>query len=505
MAVHDEFKIALRSLGFTDYDWPFNTKNCGYKSLWAHLNNLRERDPEGTMLARSGIEAYRRLQTGTGFSSLIPTLRPYVQVQLDYHMIDAASVITLINSYGDEIKIPVARWYYGLLVERKHGLIIGYHIALESNPSGDSALEVIHSSLFPTPVDLCDPQLAYVEDGKVLPNQILAELVHQCFDVLLVDNAWANSATEVVNNIIDTMGCAVNFGPVRAWWRRALIERIFGALTRIGLQRLPSTYGSSPADTKRTDPATQAVRFEASLDQLIAVIKGVIREHNENQGEGVQFSTPLSATRNSLSRPASGFIAKPIPKPDQDENRLFCHVEECVIRGNVKKGIRPHINFSRSRLTNAKLSNSFWMIGKKVTLYTSRRDSNQNYAYLNETGEPIGKLQTLGHWSSVKISLRNKKLILSAGLSDAYTRPGSRTVQKHLAAVKDKLATDKKNRRKKAKASKAALELARLTATIAAQANEITSKTKPINSEPGPTGNYFGHLQTTLKPIRRKA
>lgn len=37
--------------------------------------------------------------------------------------------------------------------------------------------------------------------------------------------------------MIDTVGCAVNFGPVRAWWRRSLIERIFGELTRKGLQR----------------------------------------------------------------------------------------------------------------------------------------------------------------------------------------------------------------------------------------------------------------------------
>lgn len=40
--IHGRFKAALRKLGLTEHDWPFNTDNCGYQALWAYCHALRQ-------------------------------------------------------------------------------------------------------------------------------------------------------------------------------------------------------------------------------------------------------------------------------------------------------------------------------------------------------------------------------------------------------------------------------------------------------------------------------
>lgn len=222
--IHEEFKKALRQLGFTDQDWPFNTKNCGYQALCSYCKQLEEDRVGRSVLARSGLEATRRGAVGTGFRPLIPNLRAYSFMQLDFHKVDAASIIILKNDHGAELEVPISRWHIGFLVEEKYGAICGAYVALELTPSGDSTLEIIESSFRPTKFAPEDPRSEFTQDGKALVIQLVPELAYQCFSALKVDNGWANAAHEVVNNIMDTVGCTINFGPCFGWWRRQLIE-----------------------------------------------------------------------------------------------------------------------------------------------------------------------------------------------------------------------------------------------------------------------------------------
>lgn len=437
--LHGGFIAKLRESGLGHDDWPFNTKDHGYKSLRQYCHGLLAKEPGRWFGARAGAEARRRTSVGSGHRPVLPIMRGMTSCQLDFHKVDAASVIMLETSEGESVPVPVARWHVGLLVEERWGLILGAWIALELNPSGDSVLEVMEAALRPIDSTKDGSFCVLTVDGKVFPNQIMPELAYQGFSVLKMDNAWSNAATEVVDNIIRTVGCAVNFGPVRAWWRRSVVERIFGQLTRRGLQRLPSTLGSGPKDPIRNNPVGQATKFEISIKDLTDIIHACIREHNETRSEGIGFASPLSALVNSLNNPASGVFLQPLPRSSQDDLRLLMHREVVTVRGNLHKHVRPYVNLGRWKYTSPELAASYHLIGRKLILYCDRRDVQVVHATVLDTGERIGALHAPYKWSHLRLSWRERSALNNAGLSlrlrENGPSPGTRWRERKTVAL----------------------------------------------------------------------
>jgi len=105
--LHAEFKEKLREAGLGEHDWPFNTSNLGYEALRRYCNDLLASESSRWIAARSGEEAARRGKVGNGTKSILPTLRGFGAVQLDFHKVDAASVI-LVVAYPVEACTKVA-------------------------------------------------------------------------------------------------------------------------------------------------------------------------------------------------------------------------------------------------------------------------------------------------------------------------------------------------------------------------------------------------------------
>lgn len=485
--IHTKFKAALRALRLTDHHWPFNTSNEGYKSLCEYCNRLRDGEPRSAVGPRSGADASRRNTIGTGVRPLLPCLRPYSAVQLDFHKVDSASVIVLENDHGTLFEVPLARWHFGLMADEKSGAILGFCVALELTPSSDSTLEVVSSALSAGTKDVADVHV--ISPDHVLINQLMPELACQGFSILKVDNGWSNAAHEVVNNIIRTVGCAVNFGPTRAWWRRNMIERIFGELTRRGLQRLPSTHGSGAADTRRSNANEKAAQFRISLEDLVALFKRCVREHNLADTEGKQWSSPLQCLRAAYGNPRSGFFSQPLPASVQAHPGLMMHIEEVTVRGNVKEGVRPYFKLDRHRHTNEVLAHSYWLIGKVLVVYVDRHLARMVYATVKDTGEQLGRMIPAGPWADSDCSWRDRKLMSRAGMnrtySDVSTDPLEELKQEKIAQLKAS------KRASRFKSSKTGLDVARMTAqqkrAAAAQAmavDEQAPEDEEIESAP---------------------
>jgi putative transposase len=467
--IHTYFKTALREKGLTNNDWPFNTENLGYKSLAVYLHKLREGSAGRAVAARSGKGAAERDAVGNGRTPIIPNLRPYSFTQLDFHKVDAASIIIITNEFGDEFLVPISRWHVGFLVEEKFGAIGGAYIALERTPSGDSTLEVVDSALRPEQCEPNDPRFQFVQDGKMLVGHFFPELYGQCFSALKVDNAWSNAAHEVVNNIVDTVGCAVNFGPVHAWWRRNLIESIFGELERRGLQRLPSTYGSGISDTRRDRPEEKAIKFRISLTELIAVIYGCVREHNLRRTEKLQRSSPVSAIKAALERPASGLFYQPLPLDVQQDMRLLMHIEEVTVRGCIETNERPYFTSDRCTYSNDILANAWWLIGERLVIYVDRRKCRNVFATVKASGEQLGKMIPEAKWSRSECSWRDRKLINRSGQAAANSDVGMDPVASLLAQKTEQITKRPNKDRKRPSAD--ALAVARLVMSTNASAS----------------------------------
>jgi putative transposase len=462
--LHGEFLDQLRDLAFTDDDWPFNTKGCGYKSIRRYCLDLLEEQATRWFGARAGQEAVRRHGVGSGYQSVFPRLRGYGACQLDFHKVDAASVMILETEDGARLPVPVARWHIGFLVEERWGLVLGAFVALESTPSGDSVLEVVESALCPMASESDGAYCQLTIDGKVLPLQLMPELAFNGFSVLKMDNAWSNSATEVVDNIIRTVGCAVNFGPVKAWWRRPLVERIFGKLSERGLKRLPSTLGSGPKDTRRDQPVEKAMKFEITIRDLIDVIHACIREHNEQTNEGITFATPLGALKHSLEKLDSGFFLQPLPRAAQQDLKLLAHLEIVTVRGNREKNIRPYVTLGRWRYTNPTLASSYGLIGRQLAVYCNRRDVQVAHATVLDTGEQLGALLAPAGKQGLHISWRNRTLMNQAGLSQRLRENTTSVPTRWCEVQEEKLRERSKGARKRKRTSKEALVLSKFQA-----------------------------------------
>jgi hypothetical protein len=485
-ALHGEFLDALRELDFTERDWPFNTKDYGYGALRAYCIRLLTEEPIRWLGARSGEEAVRRHGVGSGFRSIFPKLRGYGACQLDFHKVDAASVIIIETDTGARLPVPVTRWHIGFLIEERYNLVLGAFAALEATPSGDSVLEVIDTALRP-----CEGEGAVschlTVDGKVFPLQLIPEIAYQGFSVLKMDNAWSNAATGVVDNIINTVGCAINFGPVKAWWRRHPIERIFGELTKRGLQRLPSTFGSGPDDTKRSNPLEKAVKFEITIQDLLDVIHGCIREHNDDVNEGIDFASPMTALQHSLRTPDSGVFLQPLPRGAQEDFRLLSHVEVVTVRGSRDKNIRPYVTLGRWKYTNTALAASYELIDQQLLAYCDLRDVQVVHATVLATGEQLGALLAPVGRRDQHISWRTRALMNIAGLS--LRKQGNQTsVASNWRETKEEaLRQSKKLTRKRKHVSKEALEVAKLAAEDKRRTTQRASK--PETSDPHETAS----------------
>lgn len=476
--LHREFKKQLRKHGLTDNDWPFNTTNYGYNALVKYCKVRRDQQLARWIQVRSGTDASRRSSVGLSYRTLIPVFRPLSQVQLDFHKIDAASIIILVNEFGTELEIPLSRWYIGVLADERSHAVLGVYIVLEVNPSGDSVLETIESAVRPEILP-DEGGSALFLDTRVLPNQLLPGMAFQGFGALKMDNAWSNTATEVLNNLIDVLGCAVNFGPVRAWWRRSLIERIFRELTGTGVQRLPSTFGTGPSDPRNEGANKKAVDLRIMLSDLTGIIFRCVKEYNETASEGLQFATPLSVLRAALEHPASGFLPQPIPASVQGDLRLMRHVTECPVRGDIRKNARPYVQVDRCRYTNTRLAHAYDLVGKTVVVYIDRRDCRIAHGPVKETGEELGPLVPEQRWAMHAVSIRDRKLINRSGLAIRTMNQSNDPVADWSKKKKRELLDQRKGRKNRLKSSKEALSLARITPTPQAKTQAQSAPPTP--------------------------
>jgi hypothetical protein len=414
--VHSKFIDWLTKEGLKPSEWPLNTSTEGLEALRAYCTGLLGERPDEWIRAHSGRNAAARLAVGKGIAPILPTLRPFGAVQLDFHKVDSACIISIINPFGAEINVPLARWHIGLIVEERFDLILGAVLALETTPSADSVLETIESALVPITVGDDSCALAIGIGRKVFPNQIFSSLAQgQCFSILRMDNGWSNTALDVIDNVIDTIGCAVHYGPVRAWWGRDTIERVFGQLTRSGLQRSPATYGSNPLDSRKKDSNEEALVLEIRLSDLTNAIEHQIALHNASRTEALLMGSPISALEAAMTNPASGFILSPLPANPSELPLLMYHIEVRAVRGDVDKGERPYVKLGKWRYTNERLSSDFLFIGRILRLYVFRRDPRIVFASCVETGEDLGRLNPPNRFLDVSVSWRARALLQRAG------------------------------------------------------------------------------------------
>jgi hypothetical protein len=80
------------------------------------------------------------------------------------------------------------------------------------------------------------------------------------------------------------------------------------------------------------------------------------------------------------------------------------------VKGSLKTGIRPHINFSNVRYTSKELAGNAGLINKKIRIYYDVRDIRTVKAFF-EDGTELGILTAARPWNATPHSLRLRQQI----------------------------------------------------------------------------------------------
>ena len=474
--LRDAFLEKLLEQGLTDRDWPFCRKDRAYQALRTYAKEL---------LADSLPQAQGRSVR----VPLIRALRPLSILQMDYQVAGAACVLRLKNAEGDVVRVPVHRWYLGVVGDEELQAVVGVSVEFEVSPSTDAALEAISSAIDPSNDEFYRDHLRYTDDGKFLLRHFFPQLAWHGFSMLRVDNGWCNKAHDVVNNLIDTIGCSVQFGPPYRWWVRDAIERVIGQLDALGLSRLPSTYGTGPNDKRRRAPEEKAVDLEVNLNEILDVIYGAIAKFNLAPSERHQHSSHVAALQAALMHPEVGCFIQPLPKATQRGNSLLEHVERRVVRGGRNLRERPYVKVDRCRYVCDQFTEH--LVGRAVWVYINRRDARFGHAVLCDTGRDLGCIEATGGWAKTPVSWRRRRLI-NRGITVAQQQVANDPVRQWEQEKCQEILA----RKKRHKTGKTALTL--LAHGKSKQGRGNRAKVKEIAPE-------LGHVVQGAKPRRDDA
>jgi hypothetical protein len=409
--LHREFIDFIKTEGVGPLDWPLSTAGCGYKSLRKYCEALINDDPERWLRVRMGKKVAWKAKIGRGISSLFDFHEPFLAVQLDYLMCDSAGVIHLKDGNGLDHAIVVKRWYLGLLADTRTTAVFGCYMSFEINPSTDCALATV-SSVFEIESHSGNKLSAkLMPDGKSLMVSLVPNLRFLVWAVLQVDNGWCNTADDFVNNVIDATGSTVMFSTKRAWFQHAVVERLNGDITRLGMQRLLATYGARPDDPRRKKPGKAAIEFDIEVEELHALAYANIRDHNLNLASESNFGKSRVEVFEHLL--TTDYLPQMLPaaKKDAENLKLLWHCEDRPIKVSRERGERPKVNVDYCKYTCPKISSDFTLDGQRMRVWINRRDFRNAYGVLLDDKRSIGPLLVEKRWSHYALPYQVFKLI----------------------------------------------------------------------------------------------
>lgn len=408
--LHKKFLDACRAHGIKN-EYPFIVDDLGRVALLNYLKKLLTSKYGKVRRARFGEIADRNARTGGPEEPLMPVEKPYVRVEFDGHKFDITFAITITLRGGATREVTVDRFWILLIRECFTGAILGYHLAFGREYNKYDVMTCIKKSIMPwQPRELTVPGLKYSEHGG-MPSEVIEGLKWAIFEEMSYDGARANKAKECKRVLKETIGCSVNEGPSGSPEYRAMVETFFGLLEENGFHRLPSTLGSSPNDIRRNDPEGNAIRFNIRLEHLEDLVAVLISNFNGTPAKRLDHISPLEYLKMYASLEDTF-----IPTLEESKRRnlyMFDEKHVVTVRGNMKRGERPHINLMHAVYTSSILSDSNALIGKKLTIYINPLEPRTCLAFLPD-GTGLGILTARGIWGSRPHTLELRREIVKA-------------------------------------------------------------------------------------------
>jgi putative transposase len=486
------FRRSCSRVGIPKTSYPFNTKDEGTRSLRRYLNKVMSKRFAQQAKRLGGERARTMAHVGRGYAKHQFAWSMYDVCSIDANDLDAIGVVEIEDRQG-EIYVPLSRFKFIPAIIETGNCVIGYTVTMNKSANSYDVVNTIQNALtLWKPRKLVLPGFEY-PPGAMLPSAMGEEFQGICWNLLMLDNASIHFSHVLMEKVRKDLGCAINWGPVGEWPRRALIEAIFSALDRRGFHRLPNTTGTGPQDPLRPDAVTNAVKLRITYQELLDLIDVIVCTYNATPQESLNGFTPLQWFRNEMCHAKYMWLPRTLPGSEITIYNLDTEVIQKTICGSVADGRRPHINFERVRYTSSLLAQAADLIGKKITIHFKRKDLRVVQAFL-PTGEELGELTASGSWQVTPHDRKLRRSIMKELKEGSFRVPaGTDVVQAFLHAKALKIAKEAREKKGRPRIHNEANRL------VAASA--ITGKPIPKASEPAPQFDTTSWAPKTLPAI----
>lgn len=405
------FLDELRRLGYEKRkEWPFNTSSNGYSSVCRYIDKVYAENPEQAAEVIGGPDLRRKLKTGDGVERPIDSL--FQRVEMDAHKLDGRFCVVVPQVTGGFVTRIIHRIWVIVILEIMSRAVLGYRFCMGREVSKDDVLRTIKSALTKWHRRTISFGTEPYIEGAGLPSGVLEDLVGACWRETSVDGALAGKCAHVRSVLKDVVGSDLiepdtGFSVRRSKDDRPFIETFFRRLGSGGFQRMTNTTGKDPKAKGGRKPDEIAISSQFQVEYAEELLDVLIANYNATPHTSLGYRSPLAYLEFMRSR-----IAHPLRTADSAAvEAILSFRKRCPVKGGLKEGRRPYVNFMGARYSSDVLANRHDLVGKEVWVINHREDDARVVLCSTLNGVPLGPLRAAPPWHRLPHSLSVRQAI----------------------------------------------------------------------------------------------
>ncbi len=408
--IWEAFKDNCTAKGIdTELDYPFSNRDGGREVIRNYCRKVQKENFIEGAIAEFGDNIQSITTNHICLNNAVPILKPYNKVQFDAHRLDAELIIRIKDQFGEEQELPLSRIWLLVLIDVSSRAILGYSLSLSENYTMEDLLECIASSFTPwLPKENTNGVIHYKRNAG-LPSGVIDKCAWRSFDVVQLDNAYANISSWLQNRIISTGAIEIISNKARRPRSNSIIERFMRTFEEASLHRWPNTTGSNPQDPRRRNATQQAKKLLIEYENLELVTDVAIANYNASPHTSLNGRTPLEYIRYRIDR--AGDIPRYLTNQQPDNIPLFERNYFVTIRSSREHQHRPYIKFKGVRYSSDFLRINTQYTNQRATFRVNIKDIRTGLLFL-ENGKCIGRLEAEERWMIYPHSLKIRCAIL---------------------------------------------------------------------------------------------
>lgn len=410
-ATHREFLNRCRELNLTNKHYPFNQDLQGIRSLAAAIRRLIASQTFSQTARIAGAQRVQRLRPPQDQTPRPVVTRPFEMVEFDGHKLNIRLRIRMVDPMGLEQDIELERAWLLVVLDVFTRAVLGWHLALATEYNRHDVIKAVQNALQPrrkrTTFSIAG--LRYETRAGFISDAV-RQAEYATWDWLRYDNARCHLAGDTLATVCDMIGSHIDAGPYAEPNERPYIERFFGTIGSTLSHRLPGTTGSNVQDVRRilSDPEDK-LSLLVSSEELAELLDVNFANYNGTPHDGLGGRSPIEVMQYFAQK--QGLIWRTLAQRYRQNLMLLQPVHPAIVRGNLRRGVRPYINLYGVRYSSSVLGEASGQIGRPLRIYFDPEDMRVAMAFL-ENGEEIGPLKAARPWDQTPHSLRLRQEIL---------------------------------------------------------------------------------------------